>query len=69
MNLINNLVGCLSFQNRIFGCKDKVFSLNASFLGKKKEAFASFFSQNTSSSYFTINFMVFSKPLALTVTK
>ena len=55
---------------RLFGGKDKVFFKNASAFYKKKEAAASFFlSYEVRKTYFTMNFMVFSKPLALTVTK
>lgn len=39
------------------------------FCTKKGDPQASFFKKNQVIAYFTMNFMVFSKPLALTVTK
>ena len=69
MSLINNLVNKLLLLYVNLDAKIMIFlSLQVVFT-KKGGPSLLFLSYNVSKTYFTMNFMVFSKPLALTVTK
>ena len=69
MSLINNVVNKLLLLYVNLDAKIMIFlSLQVVFTKKGGRSLL-FLSYNVSKTYFTMNFMVFSKPLALTVTK
>ena len=69
MSLINTLVNKLLLLYVNLDAKIMIFLSLQIVFTKKRRPQPPFLSYDVSKTYFTMNFMVFSKPLALTVTK